>query len=250
MNMPMTNMAQQLLQVEIEAAAWDYADPRHRLIRTAPENIGATAAMRTHYRNGMTAGFAQSAITPAGWIQFIDGVHTQNFCRDESELAMCKNMEKFFAVNKTVEYVPVYAAAPVQPAAARSNEKQKLTVGVSITNEGAHISVQLNTDGDTMVLYADRHTLGEDTVAIIDIPGEFEISPFRRDYERQAVLRSAASLCDAALDDAANLCDQWAELDAPGAVKGRSIRLANAIRELKSEAAIAVTYAQQDEVRS
>ena len=38
---------------------------------------------------------------------------------------------------------------------------------------------------------------------------------------------------DAALEEAAKLCDEWAAEDVPGAVVGRTLRLAEAIRDLK-----------------
>jgi hypothetical protein len=47
--------------------------------------------------------------------------------------------------------------------------------------------------------------------------------------------RVAAARRDA-LEEAAKLCDKWAEEDVPGAVKGRSIRLAAAIRSLSTAA--------------
>lgn len=51
---------------------------------------------------------------PFGWVQFIDGVQTQNFARTEKELATVKAMVATMRVPGKVEYVPVYAAPAIQ----------------------------------------------------------------------------------------------------------------------------------------
>lgn len=45
---------------------------------------------------------------PYGWLQYIDGLKTQNFARDEKELADIKQMFKVMGHTGKAEYLPVY----------------------------------------------------------------------------------------------------------------------------------------------
>lgn len=86
-----------------------------------------------HTANGDSVGVAdlpaalasqasKGAGVPCGWIQFIDGVQSQNFCRDEAELKGCKDIAEIFAKGKQVEYVQVFRApspAQAQPVASQ-----------------------------------------------------------------------------------------------------------------------------------
>ena len=51
-----------------------------------------------------------------GWLQYIDGVKTQNFARDEKELADIKMIFRQMGHTGKVEYVPLCLAAPTPPA--------------------------------------------------------------------------------------------------------------------------------------
>lgn len=50
--------------LDVEAAAWDYVDPRNQLHRAMPENIGATAGARAHFQNGIKFALAHHAMQP------------------------------------------------------------------------------------------------------------------------------------------------------------------------------------------
>ncbi len=56
-----------------------------------------------------------------GWIQFVDGRQTQNFARDEMELATMNEMVLLFAKGMKVEYIPVFSAPPDADALRKEN---------------------------------------------------------------------------------------------------------------------------------
>ena len=54
---------------------------------------------------------------PCGWIQFIGGVQTQNFARDEEELTTVKHISEVMRTEGKIEYVQVYRPAATNPPA-------------------------------------------------------------------------------------------------------------------------------------
>lgn len=76
---------------------------------------------------------------PYGWVQFIDGTQTQNFARDEAELKTIKDMFRIMKYPGKAEYVPVFAAQPVEEAAAQADGGSFISLpfgGPAITNMG------------------------------------------------------------------------------------------------------------------
>lgn len=64
----------------------------------------------------------ESALSqPYGWVQFIDGVKTQNFARDEKELNDIKTMFRLMKHTGKAEYLPLYAS-PAQALSAVDSE--------------------------------------------------------------------------------------------------------------------------------
>jgi len=115
------------------------APPRDQALCNDGKEPDWSAYAEQEAASATDAGKAQ----PYGWVQFIDGEKTQNFCRDEAELKQCKEMAAIFAKGRQVEYVPVFAT----PAQA--------------TPEGAHGKIIRDIVGcyfDDSTMYADEIT--------------------------------------------------------------------------------------------
>jgi hypothetical protein len=86
-------------------------DEARRYARAAIESLGAPA------------GALVANAEPHGWLQFIDGVKTQNFARTAEELEDIKRVFRLMKHTGKAEYVPVYAA-PTGSAAAPAEQTQ------------------------------------------------------------------------------------------------------------------------------
>lgn len=71
------------------------------------ESVIAEAKVKAKGLCESTADVTQGLVN-AGWVQFIDGVQTQNFARDRAELALMKKMDLPYANERTAHYVPVF----------------------------------------------------------------------------------------------------------------------------------------------
>lgn len=65
---------------------------------------------------------------PFGWCQYADGIRTQNFARDESELKNIKEISELCGKGMEFKYIPVFALPPDVEALRKENEKLKAEV--------------------------------------------------------------------------------------------------------------------------
>lgn len=65
--------------------------------------------------------YARSQVgEPAGWIQFIDGKQTQNFCRDKQEMQTIDNLSRLMNKNSDISYQPVFCYSHDSPSAQKA----------------------------------------------------------------------------------------------------------------------------------
>jgi hypothetical protein len=140
------------------------------------------------------------AAKPYGYVQFIDGVQTQNFARDEAELKTIKDVSRSMGYEGSAKYIPVYAtpAAPIDVAA---------SVGSVDTPEFRNLLMRMAAD----FCRKERH---DDVVAHINAHTAAQVAPKNVEIAR---LRGLVKFQREALDIAKEVNAIASEVNGPAA---------------------------------